>query len=97
MGNISGVKREFESLGFCLKKHYCPYCNEKLIRTKTETIVNSESEEASNYDFSNADGFMTENIKFVRTVYLCKKCGREYTEKEVKENDLKSESQKKKS
>ena len=36
---IHGVKREWSHPIFCIKKHYCPYCNEKLEKTKTETIV----------------------------------------------------------
>ena len=54
---IHGVKREWSNPIFCMKKHYCPYCNERLEKTKTETVVNSKSEEAKNYDFSNGDGF----------------------------------------
>ena len=85
---IHGVKREWSHPIFCMKKHYCPYCNEKLEKTKTETIVNSKSEEAKNYDFSNGDGFLVGNIKFIRTVFRCNKCDKTYTIKEVKENDI---------
>ena len=85
---IHGVKREWSYPIFCMKKHYCPYCNERLEKTKTETIVNSKSEEAKNYDFSNGDGFLVGNIKFIRTVFRCNKCDKTYTIKEVKENDI---------
>ena len=87
---IHGVKREWSHPIFCMKKHYCPYCNEKLEKTKTETIVNSKSEEAKNYDFSQAggDGYMMGNIKFIRTAFRCNKCDKTYTIKEVKENDI---------
>ena len=87
---IHGVKREWSHPIFCIKKHYCPYCNEKLEKTKTETIVNSKSEEAKKYDFSNGDGFLVGNIKFIRTVFRCNKCDKTYTIKEVKENDIAS-------
>ena len=65
---IHGVKREWSHPIFCMKKHYCPHCNEMLEKTKTETIVNSKSEKAKNYDFSQpgGDGYMMGNIKFVR-------------------------------
>ena len=53
---VHGVKREWSSPVFCLKTHYCPCCKEKLEKTKTETIVNSSSEEAKYYDFSDAGG-----------------------------------------
>lgn len=85
---IHGVKREWSYPIFCMKKHYCPYCNERLEKTKTETVVNSKSEEAKNYDFSNSDGFLVGNIKFIRTVFRCNKCDKTYTIKEVKENDI---------
>ena len=71
-----------------LKKHYCPYCGEKLIRKKVSQIIHSDSEEAKNYDFSNGDGFLVGNIKFIRTVFRCNKCDKTYTIKEVKENDI---------
>ena len=74
------------------QSRYCcerlDYCNERLEKTKTETIVNSKSEEAKNYDFSNGDGFLVGNIKFIRTVFRCNKCDKTYTIKEVKENDI---------
>jgi hypothetical protein len=41
-----------------------------------------------NYDFSNGDGFLVGNIKFIRTVFRCNKCDKTYTIKEVKENDI---------
>ena len=61
---MHGVKREWSHPIFCMKKHYCPHCNEMLEKTKTETIVNSKSEEAKNYDFSQpgGDGYMMGNI-----------------------------------
>ena len=81
-------KARMVSPDFLYEKHYCPYCNERLEKTKTETIVNSKSEEAKNYDFSNGDGFLVGNIKFIRTVFRCNKCDKTYTIKEVKENDI---------
>ena len=87
---IHGIKREWSHPIFCMKKHYCPYCNELLEKTKTETVVNSKSEEAKNYDFfqPGGDGYMMGNIKFIRTVFRCNKCDKTYTIKEVKENDI---------
>lgn len=82
-----GIKRELSHPIFCMKKHYCPYCNEKLEKTKTETIVNSKSEEAKNYDFSNGDGFLVGNIKFIRTVFWCSKCDKSYSIEELLKNE----------
>lgn len=84
---INGVKREFSKPIFCLKKHYCPCCNEKLEKTTIETIVNSNSEEAKNYDFSNGDNFMVGNVKFIKTAFRCNKCNKTYTIKELKESE----------
>ena len=87
---IQNVKREWSNPVFCLKKHYCPNCNEKLKKIKTETVVDSKSEEAKNYDFSQAGGdeFLVGNVKFIKTAFRCDKCNTTYTAKEVKENDI---------
>ena len=45
------------------KKHYCPYCGEKLIRKKVSQIIHSDSEEAKNYDFEVADITVKGNMK----------------------------------
>ncbi len=83
---VQGVKREWSNPIFCLKKHYCPHCNELLNKIKIETIVNSNSKEAKNFDFSSADGdgFLIGNIKFIRTAFRCNKCNKTYSIKEVK-------------
>lgn len=83
---VHGVKREWSSPIFCLKTHYCPCCNERLEKIKTETIVNSASEEAKNYDFSNAGGdtYLVGNIKFIRTAFQCSKCDKTYSIEELK-------------
>lgn len=81
---VHGVKREWSSPIFCLKTHYCPCCNERLEKTKTETIVNSALEEAKNYDFSNVDTYLVGNIKFIRTAFRCNKCDKTYSIDELK-------------
>ncbi len=82
---IHGVKRKCSHPIFCLKKHYCPHCNEMLEKTKTETVVNSKSEEAKYYDFSNGDSFLVGNIKFIQTVFRCNKCDKTYSIEELLE------------
>ncbi len=84
---VHGVKREYSNPFFCMKKHFCPVCHKILEKSETETIVNSRSAEAKNYDFSNGDCFMTGNIKFIKTVFRCNECNKIYTTKEVKENE----------
>lgn len=81
---VHGIKREWSSPIFFLKTHYCPCCNERLEKTKTETIVNSASAEAKNYDFSSGDSFMVGNIKFTRTAFRCNKCDKTYSVDELK-------------
>ena len=84
---IHNVKREWTNPFFCMKKHYCSYCNERLEKTKTETVVNSKSEEAKNCDFSQpcSDGYMIGNVKFIRTAFRCNKCDKTYSIKELLE------------
>ncbi len=83
---VHGVKREWDSPIFCLKKHYCPLCNQRLEKIKLETIVNSASPEAKNYDFSNAGGdtYLIGNIKFIKTAFRCNQCGKTYSIYELK-------------
>ena len=84
---INAVKRENDDLFFTLKKHYCPYCNERLEKTKTETVVYSNSEEAKNYDFSSGESFYAGNVKFIKTEFRCNKCGKTYNIKELKNSE----------
>ena len=85
---IHGVKREWSCPFFCIKKHYCPCCHERLEKTKTETIVNSKSEEAKNYDFEVADITVKGNMKFTHIEFFCSVCQKQYSVKETKENDF---------
>ena len=82
---VHGVKREWDSPVFCSKNHFCPACNSQLEKIKTETIVNSKSEDAKNYDFSLGDGFLVGNVKFIRTAFRCSTCNHTYTIGQLKE------------
>ncbi len=62
---IHGIKREWRNPIFCLKKHDCPICGRLLRKVKISKVVNSNSEEAKDFDFSNGDTYLTGNIKFV--------------------------------
>jgi predicted RNA-binding Zn-ribbon protein involved in translation (DUF1610 family) len=62
------------------KKHFCPVCHDRLGKTKVSRIVNSKSEEAKDYDFSDLSG----NIKFTWTEFKCPGCGRQYRIEEMK-------------
>jgi len=66
------------------KKHFCPSCQNTLERKKREVVVNSESEEARNYDFSCVDTYLCGNIKFVTFYFECPSCGKTYEIRELK-------------
>jgi hypothetical protein len=66
---IHGVKLDFEGTFFCKKDHYCPVCDSKMESYKAEKVVNSESLEAKQYDFSMADTYMFGNVKFVAKIF----------------------------
>ncbi len=63
---------------FLKKKHYCFNCDNILIKKKHEVIVNSQSEEAKNYDFFSVDTYMHGNVKFRTFYFQCSKCGTIY-------------------
>ena len=82
---IHGVKRIWAPPFYLrFKKHFCPICNEPLIPIKISKIVNSESKEAQEYDFSSSDGYMLGNIKFIWNEFKCKSCNRNFSISEIK-------------
>ncbi len=86
---IHGVKREWKYPIFVhLKKHDCPHCGARLKKTKTETIVNSNSPEAANYDFSCGDGYFVGNVKFIQAAFRCPRCGRGYSVEQIRAKEL---------
>lgn len=79
------VKRIFKNPIYVhLKKHYCPACNKKLIKIKVSQIVNSNSEEASKFDFEFVDTYMIGNVKFIWTEFKCPQCGKQISIEEMK-------------
>lgn len=84
---IMGVSKQLNcGFYFFYKKHYCNKCNGLLQRKRREKIVNSESEEAKNYDFSmpGGDTFLIGDVKFVTYYFECSDCGRKYEIPELK-------------
>ena len=67
-----------------LKKHYCADCNTKLKRKRHETVVNSNSPEARDYDFSIGDMFILGDMTFIRYTLECPNCKREYQLDEIR-------------
>lgn len=63
--------------------HCCPICGEELKKIKVSKIVNSESEEAKDYDFSSGDVYMYGDVKFVWTEFNCEKCDKNFSVDDV--------------
>ena len=83
-------KRMLKTFWARFKKHYCPSCMNLLTTTKVSKIVNSNSEEAKDYDFSSGDTYMIGKIKFIWTEFLCTDCGKTYSLQEIRENEKKA-------
>lgn len=67
------------------KKHNCPNCGQQLTVKRVSRVINSESEEAKEFDFSFAgDGFLGGDVEFSFEVFQCDACGKEYSIKELK-------------
>ncbi len=67
------------------KKHFCPQCGEKLKRIKVSKVVNSGSPEAKDYDFADADSFMTGDVEFIWKEFYCERCKKQISVSEMKQ------------
>ena len=56
------------------KKHYCPKCEGELFLKEVSKVVNSNSSEAKDFDFSNGDTFMIGDVKFTWDEFKCSEC-----------------------
>ena len=82
---IHGKITRYDCSWFYLRRsHFCPNCKTALERKKKEVVVNSESEEAKNYDFSCVDTYLHGNIKFVTFYFECPSCRTVYEIRELK-------------
>lgn len=68
-----------------LKKHYCPDCGAVLNVIKVSKIVNSKSEDASNFEFEFGESFMIGNVKFIWDEFECPICNKRFSIKEMKQ------------
>ena len=66
------------------KTHFCPKCKAILELKKREVVVNSESEEAKDYDFSCVDTYLRGTIKFVTFHFECPNCRTVFEIRELK-------------
>lgn len=82
---ISGKKFVNNAIFYTMfKKHYCPFCGTKLSRIKTSKIVNSNSPEAKNYDFTLGDSFMTGDVEYIWKVFYCPSCEKKISVSEMR-------------
>lgn len=58
------------------KKHFCPECGTRLKMAYDSVIVNSNSPQAKDYDFSIAagDSKLTGDVEFRTSFFQCPKC-----------------------
>ncbi len=61
-----------------IKKHYYPNSLHRLKHKFDGLIVDSKSEEAKYYDFDHFDGYLSGNIYFMHSTYVCEECGKTY-------------------
>ena len=84
---MNGYSFRCENLFYVFfKKHFCPYCSNKLSRKTVSEIVNSESPLAKKYDFEVADITVKGDATFVHIEFYCSQCNKFYTVKEAKSN-----------
>jgi len=78
-------------IGMFIKKHHCPKCSNKLEVKKIKRVVNSESDEAKDFDFTSYDGFigarLVGDVEFTWYVYHCTNCDIEITNKDMRKHE----------
>ena len=77
--NLDGVQGlQYErSISARIEKHYCPYCHGLLQVKAKKQVVNSEAEEAKDFNFSGYEGSMIGNVKFTWDIFYCEHCDKE--------------------
>ncbi len=85
---IHGVKYFERDAHYLKKEHLCPNCQNKLKTVKCSQVVNSNSPEAKDFDFSMGVGrnkrWLVGNVKFVWKEFECPECKAHFTVKELK-------------
>ena len=81
-----GYKREYNDILYFRKDHFCPNCGTKLEKSTVSKIVNSNSPEANDFDFSMASGtYAMGDIRFTWDEFECPNCKKHLTVNEMKE------------
>ena len=93
--NLKGIQgfHRMIDISARMKKHYCPVCNGLLRVISKGVVINSESEEAKNFNFSVMDGRMYGNIRFTNDIFYCNECDREFTTRAI--SDIEKEEKRK--
>jgi len=97
---LQGHKKNY-SISARMGKHYCPKCKVLLQIKRKERVVNSESEEAKDFDFSSGGlafgpSRAIGNVKFTWDVFYCEKCDLEISIKNMKIYENKKKGKKEK-
>ena len=66
------------------KKHYCPKCGKELKIRQIRKIINSNSLEAKDYDFSVGDVFFVGDVEFRIRCFHCATCQIDISFREMK-------------
>lgn len=85
---IHGVKYFERDTLYLKKEHLCPNCQNKLETVKCSQVVNSNSPEAKDFDFSMGVGrnkkWLIGDVKFVWKEFECPECKAHFTVNELK-------------
>lgn len=90
---IHGKSKSFEGMLYLKKPHFCPKCKDKLDVVTISRVVDSNSSEAKQYDFSisKTDGtYMAGNIEFSWQELKCPSCNRQFTIAEMQRIEYES-------
>lgn len=86
---IQGKKHINEDVGYTFfKKHYCPYCKQKLKTSTIKKIINYNSPDAKDYDFwigpTGNRHLVTGNMEFHIKGFKCPNCNKCFFVDEIK-------------
>ena len=71
------------------KIHKCPNCKKTIIPKKIKKVINSDSINANNYDFSFGDSYLIGDVEFTFYIFFCGFCNKEYQIKEIQKYEKK--------
>ena len=71
-----------------LRRHVCPNCNAVVKRHYSSKIVNSNSTEATEYDFSLGDTYLLGDVEFRTRCFYCSNCKQDISIQEMKTYEL---------